>query len=92
MLSEFNNSIFPDFLSLDVEGLDFDILSSIDYDANYHKVICVETIEYTPDGTGGKNNDIIQFLLSKNYFVFADTFINTIFVHNNFWLLKKEGA
>jgi len=80
---------FPDILSLDVEGYDLDILKSIDYKNNFPKVICVETIEYTQDGTGQKNYQIIDFLTSNGYLVFADTFINTIFVKKEFWLREN---
>jgi FkbM family methyltransferase len=79
------NNLFPDFLSLDVEGLDMVILEQIDYSTNYPKVICVETIEYTNDGTGSKNDKLINFLADKGYFIFADTHINTIFVNRTFW-------
>ncbi len=85
VLSKYTNNVFPDFLSLDVEGLDMEILNQIDYEHNYPKVICVETVEYTNDGTGGKNEQLIKFLESNGYFIFADTNINTIFVRNSFW-------
>ncbi len=79
VLSKYANNIFPDFLSLDVEGLDMEILNQIDYEQNYPKVICVETVGYTHDGTGSKDIQLINFLESKGYFIFADTSINTIF-------------
>lgn len=72
-----------DFLSLDVEGIDFDILKAIDYERYAPTCICIETIEYL----GGKrddNEEICKFLMDKGYIAFADTYINTIFV------LKKE--
>lgn len=89
VIETYNSGVFPDFLSLDVEGLDLDILQSIDYAHNYPKVICVETIEYTNDGTGGKNTVLIEFLKSNGYYVYADTYINTIFVHSEFWFNKN---
>lgn len=78
VVDDYNGGIFPDFLSLDAEGLDFDILQMIDYEKNYPKVICVETIVYN-DMNGKKEDDIIDFLQSKGYKIFADTYINTIF-------------
>jgi hypothetical protein len=83
-----DNNLFPDFLSLDVEGLDMDILTQIDYEKNFPKVICVETVEYTSDGTGIKNVAIIDYLQQNGYFIYADTYINTIFVNKKFWYEK----
>jgi FkbM family methyltransferase len=85
IIKDYAGNQFPDFLSLDVEGLDEQILSQIDYVNNYPKIICVETIEYTHDGTGRKNQRLIDFLLSKNYMIYADTYINSIFVNRKFW-------
>ena len=38
----------PDFLSIDVEGLDLSILKTLDYKRHRPKVICVETIVMGP--------------------------------------------
>ena len=81
IIKEYNNGIFPDFLSLDAEGFDFDILKSINFDQNYPKVICVETISFSKSGKGVKNQELIDFLISKNYLLYADTHINSIFMH-----------
>jgi FkbM family methyltransferase len=79
---------FPDFLSLDVEGLDDLILSQIDYESNSPKVICVETISFEEDGTGVKNDEMIMFLKQKGYLMYADTYINSIFVQENLWFRR----
>ena len=80
------NGIFPDFLSLDVEGLDLSLLKSIDYDKSSPIVICVETSTHSITGHGKKIEPIINFLLSKNYILYADTNINSIFVKKEKWL------
>ncbi len=77
---------FPDFLSLDVEGLDETILRSINYDENFPIVICVETISFSENGNGIKNKSIVEFLEGKGYLVYADTYINTIFVRRDRWI------
>ncbi len=79
IISKYCDDIFPDFLSLDAEGLDMEILKTIDYDKSYPKVICVETMEYATDFSGKKDQEIIDFLCGKGYRVYADTYINTIF-------------
>lgn len=77
---------FPDFLSLDVEGMDEIILKSINYEEHFPIVICVETISFSMNGNGIKNKSIIEFLESKGYLVYADTNINTIFVRKDKWI------
>ncbi len=83
------DGIFPDFLSLDAEGADKIVLQAIDYEKNYPKVICLETISFSDrisfskEDAATKDDKIINFLLSKGYVLFADTYINTIFVKKN---------
>lgn len=72
-----------DFLSVDVEGLDFEILNSVQFDQYHPKVICVETSVYKA-GTGKvKRKETIDLLLDKGYHIYADTCINTIFVRKD---------
>ena len=69
----------PDLISIDVEGLDLEILKTIDF-AKYRPIaICVEAVNFTVDHKKIKNKDIINFLESQGYFVYADTGINSIF-------------
>ena len=70
----------PDLISVDVEGLDLEILQSLDFDKYRPLVICTETITYSEDRKERKIPEISDFLISKGYFVYADTHINTIFV------------
>ena len=73
----------PDFLSIDVEGLDLDILQSIDFTTCRPIAICVETVRFSLSHNRIKRNDIIEFMVSKGYPVYADTGINSIFVDKN---------
>ncbi len=70
----------PDFISLDIEGLDFEVIKTLDFINHRPKVLCVETIE---NSTEKKHSEINEFMLSKDYMVYADTYINTIFVDKN---------
>jgi FkbM family methyltransferase len=76
----FEKHFVPDFISIDVEGLDFEIIKSIDYDRFRPKVICVETAEFSPVPPGKKVTDAIKYLEAKNYLNYADTFNNTILI------------
>ncbi len=69
----------PNFISLDVEGLDLEILQTIDFIKYKPEVFCVETLGYSNDNKETKNKTLINLLESKGYFVYADTYINTIF-------------
>lgn len=85
VIEKYAKGIFPDLLSLDVEGLDEQILKAINYKNHSPKVICVETISFSTKGRGVKNNAMIEFLKENGYMVYADTNINTLFVLENLW-------
>lgn len=70
----------PDLVSLDVEGLDLAILHSLDFNKYRPIAFCVETLYYDDQQREHKNEDIIRFMESKGYSVYADTFINTLFL------------
>lgn len=69
----------PNFISIDVEGLDQSILQTINFEKYKPEVFCVETLGYTNNNKETKNNELISLLESKGYFAYADTYINTIF-------------
>ena len=87
VIKKYCDGIFPDFLSIDVEGLDFEIIKKIDYSDTFPKVICIESVSYSENGNGMKNHEMMNFLESKGYMLFADTYINSIFVLKAFWIL-----
>jgi FkbM family methyltransferase len=86
VISDYKNGVFPEFLTLDAEGIDEIVLKSIDYENNKPMVICTETISFSEKGRGVKNVDLIQFIESKGYILYADTHINSIFVEKNRWV------
>ncbi len=69
----------PTILFLDAEGLDETIVDSINFDKYSPMIICVETFAY---GIGVKNYNLIKKIQDYGYRVYADTFVNTIFVKN----------
>lgn len=75
----------PNLISLDVEGLDFMILQSFDFDQFRPEIFCIETLSYTEDKTERKLTEIIELMNQKGYMVYADTYINTIFVDKIIW-------
>lgn len=87
VIDQYNNGRFPDFLSIDVEGMDFQILESIDFSKSRPKVICVEAAEYSPVGAGARRTEMIEFLVSKDYYEYANTNLNAIMVDRKFWFI-----
>lgn len=89
ILDDYCGGIYPDFISIDVEGFDDIIVSTLSFEKSKPKVICIESVEYTTDGTGKKRSALIQKISDLGYTVYGDTNINTIFVENNFWFNYK---
>jgi len=85
IIEQYFNNVFPDFLTIDTEGLELEILKTIDFTSNYPKVMCVETAEYSPTGRGTKKMELIDFIKSKGYYLYADTNLNSIFVKRKLW-------
>jgi FkbM family methyltransferase len=75
----------PHLVSLDVEGLDYRILQSLDFSIYRPRVFCLETLTYTEDRAERKLDEIIELMLENGYLVYADTYINTIFVDSAAW-------
>jgi FkbM family methyltransferase len=80
-----NFNTYPDLLSIDIEGLDLDVLKTLDFIKFPVPVICVETCTYSETHIKPKDFRIIEFMISMGYFVYADTYINTIFVNANWF-------
>ncbi len=74
-----------DFMNIDVEGLDQSILELVDWERFRPSCVCVETIGYETEKEPTKLNDIIELMSEHDYFPYADTFINTIFVDQHQW-------
>lgn len=79
----------PNFVSLDVEGMDYKILKTFDFKRYRPEVFCLETLTYTEDQTERKITEIIDLMDYNGYMVYADTYINTIFVDELVWKNRK---
>jgi FkbM family methyltransferase len=88
-INEILNNYFsekaPNFISLDIEGLDLEVIKTLDFSKYRPEVFCIETLTYTEDKTEEKVSQIVDYMKSKDYFVYADTYINTIFVDRTAW-------
>lgn len=75
----------PDLVSLDIEGLDLQVVERFDFARYQPAVFCVETLTYTEDRTETKVTEIIARMQAAGYLVMADTYINTVFVRKDRW-------
>ena len=80
-----NFETYPDFLSIDIEGLDLAVLKTMDFETYPVPVICTETCIYSETHIRPKDNTITEFMISKGYEIYADTYINTIFVNKKWF-------
>ena len=82
----------PNLVSLDIEGLDYEILSAWDFEFFRPEVFCVETLTYTEDNSERKLVGIIDLMNSKGYRVYADTYVNTVFVCETAWARRLRAS
>ena len=83
VVDEYCGGGFPDFMSLDTEGLDEMILSTLKDCPSLPKIICTETWEY-----GLKSHhipEICAILEPLGYMLFLDNHLNSIFVLKDLW-------
>lgn len=73
------------FVSLDIEGMDLPLLQAWDFARYRPEIFCVETLTYTKNNTERKLDSIIEHMQSVGYILYADTFINSIFVDKDVW-------
>jgi FkbM family methyltransferase len=79
----------PHFVSIDVEGNEKEIIENFDFSLFRPQVFCIETLNYTEDNTEQKTSSIPNLMRSNGYFVYADTYINTIFVDEGAWKTRS---
>lgn len=80
----------PTLVSIDIEGLDFEVLSTLDLGKYRPPIICVETLQYSETREEVKDPRIARLMSDHDYFPFGDTYINTIFVDRVRW--KNSGG
>lgn len=71
----------PDFLNLDIEGLDVEVVESADWRRYRPAVICVETGVYSMPPR--RDPTVARLLERRGYFLYADTFNNSILLDTN---------
>jgi len=85
VIRQYANGRSVDYVSMDIEGLELPVLKSLDFSLVCPTVFCIETIHYSTTRKKEKRFEIINFMERKGYFVYADTYVNTIFVRRDVW-------
>jgi FkbM family methyltransferase len=77
VIAEHFGGAAPDFLSIDIEGLDFAVLKTLDFSRFRPKLLCVETVI---TATMKHNPDTLALLAANGYELRGMTHPNTLFV------------
>lgn len=77
VIAEHFNSVTPDIISIDIEGLDYAVLKTLDYGRFRPKIICAETVITT---TLQHNLNTPKLMAEKGYELRGMTHPNMIFV------------
>ena len=89
LLNTYFSEKAPDFVSLDVEGLDLELLKAWDFSKWRPAVFCVETLTYTQNQTAVKISEIFELMEEAGYQLYGDTYINSIFVERTAWERRR---
>jgi FkbM family methyltransferase len=74
-----------DFITIDTEGLDLEVLQSNDWNKYRPKVVCIETGDFSSLIIGDKSNKknmIDSFMFKNGYKEYYDNNLNTIYLNN----------
>lgn len=83
IFKEYIKNIEVDFMSVDTEGYDLEVLKTNDWNIYRPSFIVIETAEYDRNKFGKKLNDIYDpYMYSIGYEKVADTYLNTIYSDN----------
>jgi len=75
-----------DILSIDIEGEMYGIIKKFLENDIRPKIIIAETAFYSPDlRKAKKDNGLIENIVSSGYVLYADTFVNSIFISKEFY-------
>ena len=92
VLAQFFDGRAPDLVSIDVEGADELIAQCFLASACKPTVFVVETLEYVPRGFGRKKQETIELFERSGYQLYADTYINSVFVNRDVFEARFNGG
>lgn len=81
IIEQYFSGKFPLILNLDIEGLEKQILESIDFEKYRPMIMIIEMIPYSKELVRGqKDTELLEYVKSKGYDEYAFTGINSIFI------------
>lgn len=81
IIEQYFGGKFPLVLNLDIEGLEKQILESIDFEKYRPMIMIIEMIPYSKELVRGqKDTELLEYVKSKGYDEYAFTGINSIFI------------
>ena len=72
----------PEFLNIDVENLDYEVLSSTDWERFRPLIVAVEDFEYSANNPG--ISKIYKHLSDRGYLLFSRTIYTNFFIEHSF--------
>lgn len=81
IIKQYSDGVYPDFLTIDVEGLDYDVLEAANFSSSKPKVICVEAVSGADSDDSGR---LLRLLNNRGYELYTRTLGNLILVDRNF--------
>ncbi len=75
----------PNLISIDTEGTECELLATFDFVRYRPEMFCVETVPYLLERITTKSSDTFELMKMNDYFLYADTWINSIFIDRRAW-------
>lgn len=86
LIGAYSIPLAVDILSLDVEGGEEEIIQQLHAAGLRPKAVVLETSEHSPSIRHAKKKPLLmEAALDLGYLLYADTFVNSIFVSKDFW-------
>ena len=81
-----NNIKTVDFMNIDIEGNELDVLKTLNFKKIDIKVICIEIVNYNDYSKSIQisKNEIFKILKKNNYHLNFKTFVNYVFIKNDY--------
>lgn len=87
---ETNTTKKINLLSLDIEGLDLELLQSLDFEKYQPDILCIETSRCLDERRLEQDAEIITLIQNKGYKLYADTSLNSIFINKKIWNIRYD--
>ncbi len=70
----------PNIISIDVEGLNLEIIKVFDFKSYRPEIFIIETLNFTIDANETRIDEIFSIMKLNGYMLYIDTYINALFI------------